>query len=250
MSSFKSGDWNCQLCNNHNFARREVCKKCNANKNGQKILENTTVNLPIVPIVVKDKDLVPEYYLSIDIERIGPDFKYGILAIGICFGKSDGTIIEQRAFCDKVPTKDRFDQRTWNEFWSKFPEILSRIDKEAISDHIKVFNDYLIELEKKYGPFGRKNKDKVVFKLLSDNPGYDMGMINLEFYKSHFLSKSIAEMFNDYVSTDDPTQIMRGMNKEQRKEVEKYITAPHDHWPVNDATQIYQMRCGIKSVMG
>lgn len=244
MSEMKPGDWICTTCSNHNFARRNVCKQCDAKREG-----STTIKKEMIKTTPQqEKSKVPELYLAVDIERIGAGFEYGVLAIGVCFGKSDGTIIEQRAFCDKVPAREMFEERTWNEFWCKFPEILAKINENAIPNHIVAFRDYLVELEKKYGPFGRKHKDKVVFKLLSDNPAYDIGLINLEFYKNK-IKFPMAEMFDDYVSTNDPSQQIRMMTSGQKKKVEKYITVSHDHWPVNDATGIFQTQCGIKAVL-
>lgn len=196
-----------------------------------------------------EKPKVPFYGLSIDIERKGKHFRHGILAIGSTFGSMDGTIIEQRAFCSHVPPKEEFEPDCWDNFWSKHTPVLERIESEAVDEPILEFYLWLGSLEQRFGPFGRKHKDKVRFVLISDNPGYDIGMINLEFFKRG-IELPIAEMFDDYVSTDDPTEQMIGLSMEQKIEVSKSVTAPHDHWPVNDATEAFQMRCGIQKVLG
>lgn len=195
------------------------------------------------------REEVPTYYLAVDIERVGAGFHYGILAVGACFGKSNGTIIEQPAFCSKVPPQEGFDPVCWSTFWHKFPKTLERIDKEAIPNHIEALHTWLLNLETKYGPFGRKHKDKVVLRLLSDNPAFDIGMINLEFNKAG-LPRPMAEMWDDYVPTDDPTEQVRGLTEEQMVVVNSFITCENNHWPVDDATRIFQMRCGITAVLG
>ena len=223
---------NCK-CNAGMIAMGSLCAACMLRSDA-----------PVAPIA----DAPKKYFLAVDIERVGPDFKYGILAIGACFGTSDGTIIEQRAFCAKVPPAENFDPKCWSEFWSKYPEVLKRINGAATGAPITLFHHWLLELQIRFGPFGRKHKDKVNFKLVSDNPAYDIGMINLEFFKLG-LTRSMAEMFDDYVPTDDPSEQVRAMTADQKKRVDAFIKAPHDHWPVNDATQIFQQRCGIAAVL-
>jgi hypothetical protein len=196
---------------------------------------------------VEDSGTQKKYFLAVDIERTGPDFNHGILAIGVCFGKWNGEIIEQRAFCSPVPPSEKFDKKCFDEFWSKHPAVLERINKESSEEMIPKFHAWLVSLESKYGPFGRKFRESVVFKLVSDNPAYDIGMINLEFFK-HGFSRSMAEMFSDYVPTDDPSEQVRGLTSGEKVSVYAAVTAEHDHWPANDATHIFQQRCAVEEV--
>jgi hypothetical protein len=295
--NFLPGDWECLLCAAHNFRSRATCYNCEATKSPYpaepKAVDTEVEDFPPKSIVEKAEasstssgKKVRELLLAVDIERKGKHFHHGILAIGACFGDSDGNILEQRAFCSKVPPKDEFEKRTWDEFWSKYPEVLSRIDAAAVPDAIGAFKTWVLELEKKHGPFGRKHKDKVKFKLVSDNPAYDIGMINLELFKTEIAAvvreileddfvgcggqhwdnwedlgpdplhklrtigkgSALAEIFDDYVPTDDPSEQICHMTPAQKQLVEGHVTAVHDHWPVSDATHIYQERCGIKRV--
>jgi len=189
-----------------------------------------------------------KFKLAVDIETIGKEAERGILAVGLCFGKDDGTIIEKRAFCSKVPPPEKFEKHCWEQFWSKFPEQLARIDACAVDDHIGKFHAFLLELEQKYGPFGRKHNREVELRLVSDNPGFDISRINFEFYRRGF-PVALAEMFSDYVPTDDPTEQERGLTQRQAALVQSFITAPHDHFPSNDAAQIYQRMCAVKLVL-
>jgi len=188
---------------------------------------------------------VKSYYLSVDIERTGCAFIEGILAIGVCFGSADGTVIEQRAFCAKVPVPEDFDEDCWNEFWSKHTDVLDRIDAAATPTPFEDFYAFLLELESKYGPFGRKYTDKVRFKYLSDNPGYDIGHLSVLAYQ-HNKRLHLQEMFTDYVNVADPTEQIRGLPAVEQARVKKACEhVPHDHWPVNDATKIFHMQCAV-----
>jgi hypothetical protein len=193
-----------------------------------------------------------EYWLALDLERLGPEYAYGVLAIGVCFGTPDGTVLDARAFCGRVPEQSGFDAYCWSSFWSKFPDVLARIDSEAQDDHVLACYRWLCELEAKYGPFGRRHAAQRKLVLLSDNPAYDFGVLGAEIahLRGRAVARPISEMFDDYVPTDDPGEQLTFASAEQRERVFSYVTAPHDHYPANDATQIFQMRAGIRAVTG
>jgi len=287
-SKFLPGDWECPACKAHNFRSRSECFKCNVAKDatkGNTVGASVSSSSPLdaeefPPQSLKETepaaaaDQVKELYLTVDIERWGKQFYHGVGAIGACFGDAGGNIIEQKAFCSKVPPKDDFEKRTWDEFWSKHPDVLARIDAAAVPNALGAFKEWVLDIEKKHGPFGRKHRGNVKLKLISDNPAYDIGNINLELFKTEvadlllaievdekldldFLHRqmktlgqgcALAELFDDYVATDDPSEQIRHMTPLQKQLVAEHVTAPHDHWPVNDATQIYQQRVGVKRV--
>lgn len=205
-----------------------------------------------VPVAVVKK---PKYFLSVDIERVGGAFKYGILAIGVCFGTSDNVVLDSRAFCSRVPDPSGFEPRCY-KFWSEFPDVLARIDTEAAASADQrapalQFASWLADIEQRYGPFGRAHQSERELRLVSDNPAYDLGVIGQSL--SVLVggeAKPVAEMFSDYVPTDDPTEQVRFATPEQRAAIDAFVTAPHDHYPANDAKEIYQMRCGIEVVLG
>lgn len=312
-AGFLAGDWNCAACGNHNFARRTACNKCQAAKPGGAVENDAPIGAEngAAAAAAAAEEPVKRYYLAVDIERAGASMgKYGILAIGACFGRDDGTVLATRAFCWNVPQKDGFEPRCWNEFWVNFPQVLERIAAEASQTPMADFLLWVGELEQKYGPFGRQHKTQKL-SLVSDNPAYDIGIINVEIFKlwrgfeqmpllnslrddvkywyndtpicshdpelrerirSAFAAldsldavapaelrhkksleaiekqggRPLAEMFSGYVSTDDPTEQENGLTPEQKARVEAAIKAPHDHWPVNDATQIFERMCAVK----
>jgi len=249
------------------------------------------------------------YYLALDIEHTGGPLTdpKRVLMIGLCFGRVDGTVLLQRAFCWPVPKPAEFDRKTWEEFWLKYPNVIARIDEEAKKTQTPLadFLECLMDLEKKYGPFG-KDAPSTIMRYVSDNPGGDIGSINTAIYQlargiatirdvkavserlvkdapsdvynemlvnkalepllegvpaeasqpraQEILAKQGArvlnEMFARYVPTDDPTERERAMTNEEKAHVATYIQAPHSHWAVDDATQIFQRACGVASVLG
>lgn len=208
-----------------------------------------------------------KFFLAIDTEQIGKNFKYPIIAIGAVFGDDEGNIIRTGIFCSKVPDAmmqavakgeklkddapelqgDTFEQACFNDFWLNHKEILVKINDAADGDCVTKFRDWLLKLEQDFGKFGRKFKKTVDFKLVSNNPGYDISKINCEFFRRGF-EFPVQEMFSDYVSVSDPSQQIQHIETAQRVDLLEYVTAQHDHWPLNDATQIYQIMCGIEMV--
>jgi len=186
-------------------------------------------------------------YLSVDIECEGKEHERGILAIGMVLGTGDGRVLATRAFCGRA-SPFGIDERTWKEFWIKYQHVLERIASEAVDDHIGAMYNWLVSLEKLFGPFGRSNKHNVDLHIVSDNPAYDIGRINLELYKRGYRT-SLAEMFKDYVPTDDPTEQIRGLTADRRAQVKTWIKTPHTHWPVDDAMRTYEQRCGVEAVI-
>lgn len=207
--------WRCPLCSHMNQA--EVC-----------------INSLCVGVRPVSRGL----YLSIDIERASPDFSSPILAIGVCFGRDDGTILEQRAFCHSVPPRDEFEP-SCSAFWAQHEAVLARIDAEAVPTPIRDFHAWLVQCEKKYGPFGRKHQDKTKLVIVTDC-AYDLAHIAVAFDRLS-LRRGVQEMFDDYVSHADPTERIRGLPAKTRAEIEAQLRTPHDHWPVNDATRTYEL---------
>ena len=239
----RPGDWQCAACSNNNFARRTECHQCGV----ARVVEKQEAAAAVVDPQSSEQKC---YYLSIDIERVGADFHYGVLAVGAVFGTTDGTVLAQADFCSTVPPPEQFEPDCWQRFWSQHPAILERINANATEDHIGKFHTWLLDLEKRYGPFGRKHAEAggAKLKLVSDNPGYEWGMLSHEFFKLG-KRKWIGEMFDDYVPTEDPTQQMRGLTPAQKAVVRAAEETPHDHWPVNDAKRTYEQMCAIHALL-
>jgi hypothetical protein len=197
--------------------------------------------------VVGEVEPAGDYFLAFDIERVGSAKKYGVLAVGTCFGTKGGIVIEKRAFCSKVPPPEGFDPSTF-KFWSGFPEVLARIDAEAIDDHMAALHAYLLDLEVRFGPFGKGCKNKL--RLVTDNPGYDAHWISEMFYQLFGdESKAISEMFTAYVATDDPSEQQRFLLPSERLFVDTFAEqSEHSHFPSDDAAQHYLRQCALERV--
>lgn len=185
-----------------------------------------------------------EYLLAIDIECSGPQLGRQIMAIGVVFGMPDGTVIQKRSFCGNVPPSDEFDPDTW-KFWSQFPDILARIQAQAVPDHERAFNNWLEALNIIYGPFGRNGKPKL--RLLSDNPGYDLAKIAVRLRDLYGPdAKLVAEMFG-YMPTSDPSEQEELATDEQRTLINSYKKSEHNHEPSDDALFIFQNYLGVQA---
>jgi hypothetical protein len=207
----------------------------------QKKQKTSDVIDPLADVPSRGKEY---YFLAVDIESCG---KNDILAIGLVFGKRTGEVLEKHAFCAKPPlSQSGFDKETWNQFWKHHPDILARIDAASTEDPIKEFYEMVVRIDLKYGPFGRKHKDVAELRLVSDNPAYDIGLI--DYHLIQRFGKKLNACFSDYVPTDDPTEQETFLLPEEKKIVSAWCTTEHDHFPSNDAEQIFQRRCGIAQV--
>lgn len=188
------------------------------------------------------------YILAVDIERTGKAFDYGVWAVGACFGTDDGQVLEVAQYARHMKDEVDYDPETWSDFWIKFPEIRRKINSLAVTDPIGEFHGWLVQLQDKYGPFGRKFNKRAKLTLASDNPAYDFGHLMVEFSKKGF-TRGIAEMFTDYVSTEDPSEQESALLPDERVEVQASLTAPHSHEPIDDAMMIFQQLVGVRKVL-
>ena len=186
-------------------------------------------------------------YLAFDIEKAGClPIRHPVIAVGVCLGDEDGLIIEKKRWTFQVQWPDDlknpshygdFEPRCWEEFWSKQkPELIAELkqdakpQKEGWNDFVK----WVDELEKKYS--------KIV--LLSDNPGYDLGAIdvNLERYTER-MPLRYASTTGDYRSlivSDDAYYIASEDTMMAVKEERLFPFVQPDHRPENDAEVVFR----------
>ena len=202
------------------------------------------------PIAKKPKlDQTPKQIVcAVDIEAAGPRPEFPIIAIGVVIGDEKGNVIAKRKFCNAVP-RDQFEKKCWDEFWSKNIASLEIIEKataesSTYSGMIHDFHQFLFGFQLRHGPFGRKHQNTVKFRFVSDNPAYDIGSINLEFYKCG-INCSLATMFDDYVPTDDPSEQVACLTPSQSAFVNSFVKTKHTHDPEDDAAEIYELWCGV-----
>ncbi|MDE2097670.1 MAG: hypothetical protein KGL39_10515 [Patescibacteria group bacterium] len=180
-------------------------------------------------------------YVAVDVEKKGAKFEHPIIQIGVAYGTSLQNV-KTRSFCfdyANVP----FEQRCYDEFWSKFLDTYKRIQAEAKEPkgQWKAFADFLQELEDQYPSI----------EIWSDNPAYDVEAI--DFHLNDELKRAgirySSKMQYRYV-TDYP-QVLIGLPKHLRDAIKQKAMklAAHTHWAEDDAKNIFVRSMLIKNVV-
>ncbi len=121
--------------------------------------------------------MIERMLFSIDIEVNGPRMsKNGILTIGYCVGKLDGTKILQKWI--SVDLEDRVFDPACMVFFDTFPDILDELrhDPKPIKEALHEFLTDLRTFQRQYDVF-----------IISDYPTFDIGWLN--YYLSHYLDE-------------------------------------------------------------
>ena len=189
------------------------------------------------------------YYCSIDIEKSQSVQGVGIIAVGLVLTNGAGVVLEEKCFSTAGATW-LFDWRTML-FWADHPAILERIDENSRDSPLtaEALDQWLRDINVKYGPFGRQHSRKRQFRWICDNPAYDIGQVNLLLSRTFPESKPLAEYFDDYVPTSDPTEQYEGLLKAEKDIVDEQLVTPHSHYPTEDAKRDIEMYVAIRSVL-
>lgn len=228
--------------------RKSDCRSCKEQKNYNHFFTQIMTESPTKKPKISEASKKPRVIIcAVDIEAAGPRPEYPIIAIGARVGYADGTVIASRKFCQSIP-REKFEKKCWDDFWVNNMKSLEIIEKESAKTSklgiIREFYKFLFDIEQVHGPFGRKHRDEVIFRLVSDNPVYDIGSINDEFIKCG-IDRKMAEMFSDYVPTDDPSEQIACLTPSQLKFVKSFVKTEHTHDPEDDAAGIYELWCGV-----
>lgn len=188
------------------------------------------------------------YYLTLSTVRLSNDLDAPVMAIGACFGSSDGKVLHSRIFCT-TPHTDA-DKEAWRLFWRSQEWIVQRMQNVATENHILAFRTWLVELQATYGFVGRNstNASAPLLHFVSENPIYDMGGVNSEFVKLGH-KKPLALFYDDFVPTDDPKQQMCGLRESARRSVRAAAKCQKSSWPVHMAKRSFQRMCKIHSIL-
>lgn len=189
------------------------------------------------------------YYCSIDIEKSQSVQGVGIIAVGLVLTNGAGVVLAEKCFSTAGATW-LFDWRTM-QFWAQHPAILERIDENSRESPLTAANlhEWLMEINKTYGPFGRQHAGKRKFRWICDNPAYDIGQVNLLLSSAFPNSKPLAEYFDDYVPTSDPTEQYEGLLAAEKRIVDEQLITPHSHYPTEDAKRDIEMYVAIQNVL-
>jgi len=184
---------------------------------------------------------------AIDIEARGQGPKsHGIISIGVCVGNGKKEEVLEKVRFDLEPLPFQgFEERCWERFWSSRSDLLETLTKDAQSakPQILAFRMFLDKWHK-------KTEDSLY--ILSDNPGFDFGMIN--YYLDYFGCATLNyDHKGVYLNNHDADSYGRGVKK-QKFDDQWFSNATackdlgidldpntHDHMPENDAEFIYRL---------
>jgi len=188
----------------------------------------------------------PSVVISLDIEARGQGPKrHGIMAIGVCVGSmAEEKVLEKVRYDIKPLPNQSLEKRCWDTFWCKHKDnfnLFTANAKEA-KGQITAFRALLDKWH--------KQSDTVY--IVSDNPGFDFGMIN--YYLDYFSLPTLNYAHNgNYTNTHDADSYGRGVMK-QGFESQWFSNSQacahfkldldpedHDHMPENDAEFIYRL---------
>lgn len=185
-------------------------------------------------------------YVSVDIETTGPSLTNNkVISIGFFVGDSEGNKLETKRINFSVdwPVKTNgpvgiayhdFDKQCWDEFWSKqsasvIGELM--IDAYYQSAGWEVVNDYLAELETKYG--------EIAF--VCDNPSFDIAFIDhhlgVHAGRKPMRYSTTGKYRSIRVSDDMFSMLPKSVQREADTRILQVVQ--HDHNPVNDAHYNY-----------
>jgi hypothetical protein len=170
-------------------------------------------------------------YIAFDVEAKGDRITDPIIEIGVAWGTSAKNIQKMPLCLDykNVP----FQERCYNEFWSKQTDNLKRIETAA-----KNPKEQLTLLMKTMDSFEEKYAN---IKLVSDNPAYDIAKIDYALFTvlQRFLGVRYDSKGN-YRSISDPSEQIKGLPIKTRNAIVVSVekVQPHTHEAADDAAGI------------
>lgn len=195
----------------------------------------------------------PVLTFAVDIETSGPIYtKHGILSIGWCARSADGSI-KSGQINMMLPEGTDFEQKCWDEFWSKNLPALHKLKEGAVSplEGITAFINVLDQLE--------QDNDVMI---ITDNPSFDIGYLN--YYLAVYLNRNpltydSSGKYRPIFDTDCYTRGVLHMQYDNKWTSDRDIIAHlnidtsdfanHTHTPENDATRICQLHTAVLAAL-
>jgi len=204
--------------------------------------------------------------LAFDIERSGGTDKHDTIAIGASVVDQNFNQLDSLFLPGYIPNETIFEQRTWDEFWSKHTDILNNLiytgsknKKEREFEMISSFQKFRNKWEKYC------SDNEFTLELTSDNNIFDGGFINQLIF--NHLPNELPIPYNTqqkYKPFWETHSEQRGLlmavdpsfknNWGYSKRINELFNVPkmlleHDHNPANDAYTIafeHQVLLGIR----
>lgn len=198
----------------------------------------------------------PKIVLAFDIERSGGRSEHDTIAMGASVIDEDFNELDRFERCIYVHDETNFEPRCWNEFWSKFPDILTSLTyKGDLTSKESREREMITEFQafrSKWEKYAEDNKMELT--LYSDNNVYDGGFVNelinkytnhlpipysadKQQYKSFYETGSI---FKGILAIIDPSYAKNWGFSDRVRELYNIpeMTREHTHNPADDAYTI------------
>jgi hypothetical protein len=206
--------------------------------------------------------------LAFDIEKAGPSPSDPILAIGASVVNQDFKEMDSLFLPCYVPDKTVFDEKCWDEFWSKRIVTLKSLTYDGILTPFEREHDVVQkfqEFREKWETYCEEND--IEYYLVSDTNAFDAGCINhlLHIHLSDEMPIPYSASKKEYSSFINVSDYQRGVLAVVDPEfsaywgmtdkIEEMFEVPpkerdYDHNPTNDAYTIaydFQILMGIKN---
>ncbi len=209
------------------------------------------------------------YVLAFDIERSGGTATYETMAIGAAVLNQDYELQDSYYYSCYVPGETKFEERCWNEFWSKNEDILKQLENNRMKGGTYSKDNYcppdqlhptmvvyFVEFVQKWESLAKEKGIKL--HRVCDNSPYDVSFLNDEIYNVykdklnpfpyHLYDKSkygslweTHSMMRGFLNGVDPSFKKDWGYSKRMKEL--YPKLPecdvkHDHMPQHDAQTI------------
>jgi len=202
---------------------------------------------------------IKRIYVGFDIETSGSFFGlHKVIAVGMCAIGDDFNIIDSIRFDCYLPDQCLFEQRTWDEFWSKYSKILDGFRYTGKLKQAEKVEKWMVEEFQKFRSKMEQHAKDIGAKyyFVSDNKIFDGGFMNALIgkhtsdmplpytastsqYSSFFETHSMQKGFLLAIDPNFDPDIKSGFTN---RIAELYDVPPplkeHDHNPENDAYSI------------
>lgn len=202
------------------------------------------------------------YYLSVDIETMGPRYSDTVNAIGMAFGPADGSWRKLRTlrYSVKAEPMETTDQQTFQNFWIHHPELLREITDTAVSApyalvRIMSFVQQLVASYEDGSGSGSDGEDKeqATIVLVTDCPDFDLGRLDFLLKKHKICDRPLRWLGSPRRhAVMDPRERLEALGPSCVKACATWIkkTRPgvvHDHRPEHDAEYTYWQAVWLNS---
>ena len=151
--------------------------------------------------------------LAFDLERAGATVEYDTIALGASVIDEKGNELANLFIPGYFPEKTKFEERCWDEFWSKNTDILDLLKYEGELSPVEVEKEMITnfhQFRKHWEDFATQNNCE--FYLVTDNISFDVTFINLMMFKHlpGVLPIPYSASSQKYSSVIDICQMARG----------------------------------------